>query len=119
MSNQPTVTGKDNGYFEIWTLPCGHTVRVTTEQEGWERRTRRGFTAASQARTRAKLAAAPCRQCAAAACELDQSAWGWDEREDERCPGCGGLAYNHRQPAACAAAGHDYIEHHYNPALGH
>jgi hypothetical protein len=99
MTTTPTVTRPDNGYFEIWARSCGHEVRVTTEYEQWERRTRRGYRAASQARTRDRLAARPCGQCAALACELDQSAWAPSERNVTPCPGCGQDTYWHRQPA--------------------
>jgi hypothetical protein len=27
----PTITTPDNGYFEVWTCPEGHTYRVITE----------------------------------------------------------------------------------------
>lgn len=25
------MTKPDNGYFEVWTRPCGHSYRVSTE----------------------------------------------------------------------------------------
>lgn len=61
-----TATAKihtaDNGYFQTWERPCGHTVRVTTEYDQQARRNaarRRQMDAA----TAARLSAAPCRKC--------------------------------------------------------
>ena len=56
MTTRPTITSKDNGYFEIWVLSCGHKVRVYTEDTQWQRRTTRGFRAAQHARDAERLA---------------------------------------------------------------
>jgi hypothetical protein len=64
----PVLTAPDNGYFEVWTRPCGHRYRVTTEYAQDLRRLRRPGMAPSMrepegANLRSAAAARPCRQC--------------------------------------------------------
>jgi hypothetical protein len=58
----PKITTKDNGYFEVWTRDCGHSVRVSTEDTNYARRnsSRR---AQLQKQDRDRLASTPCRKC--------------------------------------------------------
>jgi hypothetical protein len=64
MTTKPIITAKDNGYFEIWQLPCSHTVRVYTEDTQWSRRTQPGFTARATAATCERLSRpAACPTC--------------------------------------------------------
>ena len=49
------IAEKDNGYFMVWELPCGHRVRVTTEYLQWSLRYTRGARTAFHAQTRERL----------------------------------------------------------------
>ncbi len=69
----PKLITKDNGYFEVWSRPCGHSVRVTTEFNQWGIN-RPGRRAALHAATRERLAAATCPRCANDAAALERSA---------------------------------------------
>jgi hypothetical protein len=60
----PRIVKSDNGYFEIWALPCGHEVRVSTEDTQFAR-TRGGRRSQLQAQTKQWLASITCDECAA------------------------------------------------------
>lgn len=82
--SKPRIVTPDNGYFEVWARPCGHTVRVTTEDTGWQRRN-----PIERKRLREldaeRLAARPCRQCS----ECPDHFIG---TRTLRCAGCGATA---------------------------
>lgn len=79
----PHVVRRDNGYFEIWALPCGHEVRVSTEATQFAR-TRGGRRAQLQASTKQWLATATCNECATPAPTAAERAAerDWFEGED-------------------------------------
>lgn len=60
----PKITTRDNGYFEVWTLSCGHKVRVRTEDlQGFFHNVDDGRITHVK-RTRERLAVGTCLQCA-------------------------------------------------------
>jgi hypothetical protein len=59
-NTKPQLTTKDNGYFEVWTRPCGHRYRVTTEGVQYRKSTR----GAEVKFLRDRAANRPCSQCA-------------------------------------------------------
>jgi hypothetical protein len=64
-ARQPRCIKRSNGYFEIWALPCGHQVRVTTEHLGLRLRSAEGRQQ-HRAYTRDRLAGLACADCAKA-----------------------------------------------------
>jgi hypothetical protein len=63
-TTRTTVAVPDNGYFIVLARPCGHQVRVRTEDHQWSRRhgdkrTYRAVIAAAKAR----LATTACPTC--------------------------------------------------------
>jgi hypothetical protein len=57
------LVSKDNGYFEVHSLRCGHRVQVNTEDMQWTKRTNRPAYARALKDRRASALDRPCTQC--------------------------------------------------------